>query len=80
MADYAFITTWKFQAPLGRVRAAIRDFSSCPQWYPSIVAVPLVRKGEDDTGKGTIQRLHMKTKLPYSLAWNWRRYVGTRPE
>jgi hypothetical protein len=66
MADYSFVTTWRFRAPIERVWEAIRDYSSWPSWWPAIAAARQIAPG-DATGLGEIVEFTFRTRLPYRL-------------
>jgi carbon monoxide dehydrogenase subunit G len=66
MADYSFVTTWRFRAPIERVWQAIADFRSWPRWWPAIAQVKQIAPG-DAEGVGEIVEYTFRTRLPYRL-------------
>ncbi len=66
MAQYAFVTTWRFHAPIERVWQAIQDYRSWPTWWPAVAVARQIAPG-DAEGIGEIAELVFRTRLPYRL-------------
>ena len=69
MAQYSFVTTWRFRAPIDWVFAAIRDYQDWPRWWPSITEARQVRAASGADGIGETVHLVFRTRLPYTLAF-----------
>ena len=69
MADYQFVTDWKFEAPLERVWDEIKTMSRWPDWWSSVTRVELMKQGDADD-IGSIRRITWKTALPYTLTFD----------
>lgn len=72
MVGYRFITTWKFEAPIAKVWQAIGYLETYPVWFPYITEVSPVDEVSAATVGGAVHRVKVKTKLPYSLAFELR--------
>ena len=70
-SDYAFVTEWRFDAPIEAVWEAVRDSERWPSWWRSVRAVERVRPG-DGTGIGEVRRYTWKGRLPYTLTFEMR--------
>ncbi|MDX2045170.1 MAG: SRPBCC family protein [Chitinophagaceae bacterium] len=69
--QYAFITRWRFKAPLKEVWDAIYKTSEWPQWWKGVKAVKLIEKGDaDDIGE--VRAYTWRSALPYTLTFNMR--------
>jgi carbon monoxide dehydrogenase subunit G len=68
MADYHYISTWRLQAPIDQVWAAISDLERLPDWYPAIQEVQTLAAGDPD-GIGSRVRYQIKGRLPMRLAF-----------
>jgi hypothetical protein len=68
MAQYSFVTHWRFDAPIEDVFEAIRHYQAWPSWWPSIKAAKQVRPG-DAEGIGETVEFTFRTKLPYTLSF-----------
>lgn len=66
MADYSFVTTWRFRAPIEQVWAAIRDYQAWPSWWPAIAEAKRIAPGDAD-GVGDIADFTFRTRLPYQV-------------
>ena len=69
MAAYAFVTTWRIDAPIDTVYETIRDSLAWPQWWDAVLAVEDVTPG-DDAGIGMVRRYTFKGRLPYLLRFD----------
>jgi carbon monoxide dehydrogenase subunit G len=67
-ADYHYVSTWQFRAPIDRVWAAISDLEQLPAWYPAVHQVQTLAPG-DDEGVGARVRYVIKGRLPMRLAF-----------
>ena len=71
MAQFALITKWHLEAPQTTVWDAIYDTDRWPLWWPYVVRVEELDRGEAD-GVGAVRRLTWKTRLPYQLSFEVR--------
>ena len=71
MADYNFITLWRFRAPLADVWDLIYRSERWPEWWRGVERVEKIEPG-DSEGVGGVQRYTWKSKLPYRLAFSMR--------
>jgi uncharacterized protein YndB with AHSA1/START domain len=69
MADYTFLTTWCFDAPIEPVWALIERPERYPEWWKGVRAVDLLRAGDAD-GVGQVSRLRWRSVLPYTLTFD----------
>jgi hypothetical protein len=69
MADYHFVSTWQFQAPIERVWEEIYHAERWPSWWKYVVGVHELEPGGPD-GVGKRQRLLFRTRLPYTLGFD----------
>lgn len=60
------MTEWHLEAPVQEVWEVISKPLEWPQWWPGVVQVTEVRKG-DSRSLGGIQRYTWKSQLPYAL-------------
>jgi len=78
MAKYDFLTTWRLAAPLDLVWEAIYHSERWPEWWPGLLSVIELEKG-DDSGIGNVRRYSWKGKLPYRLVFDIRTTQINRP-
>ena len=71
MADYSFLTVWKFNAPLEKVYHSIHDADNYHLWWKGQSKVETIKKG-DELGVGAVKKFRTRSFLPYSLV-----YTGT---
>jgi uncharacterized protein YndB with AHSA1/START domain len=71
MADYSFITVWRFRAPLAPVWEAVYRSEEWPAWWRGVERVERLEPGGAD-GVGALQRYTWKSRLPYRLAFDMR--------
>jgi hypothetical protein len=71
MADYSFVTLWRFRSPLAPVWDLIYRSEEWPAWWRGVERVERIEPG-DSTGIGTLQRYTWKSKLPYRLMFEMR--------
>jgi len=71
MADYSFVTLWRFRAPLAPVWDLIYRSEDWPTWWRGVERVEKLEPG-DSEGVGGVQRYTWKSKLPYRLAFDMR--------
>jgi hypothetical protein len=71
MAQYSFVTTWRFHQPIGRVWEAINAAEDYPQWWPNILSYECLTP-DNPRGVGAQGKRIVRGILPYSL-----RYVTT---
>lgn len=68
MTEYHLLTTWRIEAPLEHVYAAIRDSPGWPAWWPALQRVEAVSAGDAD-GVGSSWRYCWHGRLPYRVAF-----------
>ena len=78
MTDYNFLTTWRLAAPLEPVWEAIYHSECWPEWWPGLLSVVELEKGDDD-GIGNLRRYSWKGVLPYRLVFDIRTTQIDRP-
>lgn len=66
MAEYSFMTTWRFRAPIERVWDALRDYRAWPSWWPAIAEARQIAPGDAD-GVGEVAEFNFRTRLPYRV-------------
>jgi hypothetical protein len=71
MADYSFVTLWRFRSPLEPVWDSIYHSEEWPAWWRGVERVERVEEGGAD-GVGTLQRYTWRSRLPYRLAFHMR--------
>lgn len=71
MADYSFVTLWRFRAPLAPVWELIYRSEEWPAWWPGVERVEKL-EGADGEDAGSVRRYTWKSKLPYRLAFDMR--------
>jgi hypothetical protein len=71
MADYSFVTLWRFRSPLEPVWESIYRSEEWPAWWRGVERVERVEEG-DDRGVGALQLYTWRSKLPYRLAFRMR--------
>jgi hypothetical protein len=69
MADYEFVTIWRFKSPLAPVWEMIYHSDRWPSWWKGVENVVLVKEG-DARNIGSIYRYTWKSKLPYRLTFD----------
>ncbi len=78
MADYAFVTTWRIEAPIERVWDAIYHADRWPSWWKGVESVVEVAAGDKD-GVGSVRRYAWKSRLPYRLIFEMRATKVEKP-
>jgi hypothetical protein len=71
MADYSFVTLWRFRSPLAPVWELIYNSEDWPAWWRGVERVERLEPGDAD-GVGALRRYTWKSKLPYRLAFDMR--------
>jgi hypothetical protein len=71
MADYSFVTLWRFRSPLAPVWDLIYHSERWPEWWRGVERVEKIEPG-DEAGLGSLHRYTWKSKLPYRLAFDMR--------
>lgn len=66
MANYEFVTNWRFTAPQNHVWKLIFDPERWPEWWRGVEKVESIKQG-DANHIGAIHRYTWKSKLPYRL-------------
>ena len=70
MAEYyEFTTIWRFNAPIERVWAQIKDSEKWSDWWKGVLKVEKLKDGDTD-GIGAIHRSTWKSALPYKLIFD----------
>ena len=70
MTDYAFVTTWRLEAPIEDVFALIHDSLEWPDWWAAVSAVSEVATSPGPSGVGNVRRYTFRGALPYSLSFD----------
>jgi hypothetical protein len=68
MADYHYVSTWRLQAPIEQVWAALNDLEHLPTWYRGVHEARELVPG-DALGVGRRVRYVIKGRLPLRLAF-----------
>ena len=71
MADYRFLTTWVYDAPIERVWDALYDSERWPEWWRGVERVQVIEPGDGDR-VGELSRYTWKSRLPYRLSFDMR--------
>lgn len=71
MADYSFVTLWRFRSPLAPVWEMVYRSEEWPAWWRGVERVERLEQGGAD-GVGELRRYTWKSKLPYRLAFDMR--------
>ena len=71
MADYRFLTTWVFDAPIERVWDALYESERWPDWWRGVERVEVIEPGDGDR-VGELSRYTWKSRLPYRLSFDMR--------
>lgn len=71
MAEYHFVSIWQIKAPIERVWEEIYHAERWPSWWKYVARVEELEPGAAD-GVGRLARLHFRTRLPYTLAFDTR--------
>lgn len=66
---YEFVTVWRFDAPIGRVWAKIKESEKWSDWWKGVLKVEKLKDG-DSNGIGSIHRSTWKSALPYKLIFD----------
>jgi hypothetical protein len=66
MAQYEFVTIWRFKAPQEQVWDLIFHFENWPDWWRGVEKVEKLQEGSANH-VGAIHRYAWKSKLPYRL-------------
>ena len=69
MADYEFVTVWRFDAPIEKVWEVIKRSEEWSDWWKGVLKVEELQAG-DAEGIGKIVRSTWKGKLPYELVFD----------
>ena len=68
MAEYSFITEWKFDAPIESVWDEIYDPGSWPEWWKYVEHTEKILDG-DDLGVGSLWKYRWRTVLYYKFTF-----------
>jgi uncharacterized protein YndB with AHSA1/START domain len=66
MADYEFVTVWRFKAPQDKVWNLIFHAENWPAWWRGVEKVERLKDG-DENHVGSLYRYTWKSRLPYRL-------------
>lgn len=69
--EYAFVTSWRFDAPPEEVWDVIVDSHAWPRFWPYVASVE-ERASGDANGIGSVRRYTWTSRLPYRLAFDLR--------
>lgn len=78
MAEYAFVTRWRFGAPVDAVWEQIRRPTEWPSWWRGVERVEVIEPGDSD-GVGALHRYTWRSRLPYRLCFELRTTRVERP-
>jgi uncharacterized protein YndB with AHSA1/START domain len=78
MAEYAFVTTWRFDAPIEAVWEAISHLEQWPEWWRYVRRATRLEPG-DERGIGALWRHEWRTALPYTFVFDLRTTRVERP-
>ena len=65
-SQYAFVTHWRFDAPIEAVWNELHSPLKWPEWWRGVLLVEKLEAG-DASGLGSVHRLVMRSALPYRL-------------
>lgn len=68
MAEYAFLTAWLLDAPIGRVWAELFDVAAWPSWWKGVTDARELEPGDAD-GVGKVFTISWRSFLPYDLTF-----------
>jgi hypothetical protein len=68
MAEYSFVTTWRFPQPIERVWEAINEAEDYPKWWPDILYYKCLTP-DNPRGVGARGERSVRGFLPYSLKY-----------
>jgi hypothetical protein len=71
VAEYHFVTVWKYKAPVETIWPYILESEKWPTWWKGVVNVETLENG-DENGIGKLQRLTWRSRLPYNLIFEGR--------
>src|SRR4051794_12404357 len=71
MSDYAFVTKWELDAPVGAVWDEIARPLAWPTWWRGVERVVELTPGDAD-GLGSLLRFTWRSVLPYRLTFDMR--------
>jgi uncharacterized protein YndB with AHSA1/START domain len=71
MADYNFVTLWRFDAPLEAVWDLVYRSEQWPAWWRGVERVEVLEEG-DANHVGGVRRYTWKSRLPYRLSFDMR--------
>lgn len=69
MADYEFVTIWRFEAPVEKVWEEIKRSEKWSEWWKGVLRVVELKAGNAD-GVGMVTRSTWRSALPYNLEFN----------
>ncbi len=78
MAEYAFLTAWRFAARREDVFEALHDSERWPDWWPGLESVTRLEDG-DEEGRGSLGRYAWRSAVGYRLEFEMRITDVVRP-
>lgn len=69
MTHYKFTTVWRFDAPIEKVWAQIKDSEKWSDWWKGVLKVEKLKDGDADD-IGAVYRSTWKSALPYKLIFS----------
>ena len=71
-SEYRFLTVWRVPGTIAEVKDVLGNADTLPEWWPSVyLRVHRLEDGGPDW-VGSVNRLHTKGWLPYTLTWDLR--------
>ena len=71
-SDYHFVTVWRVPGTIAEVKDVLGNADTLPEWWPSVYLK--VTRLDEGSGPpdwvGSVNRLHTKGWLPYTLSWD----------
>ena len=69
MADYEFVTFWRFSAPVEKVWEEIKSSERWNEWWKGVLRIEELKSG-DAEGIGKVVRSTWRSVLPYTLCFD----------
>jgi hypothetical protein len=80
MAQYSFLSTWAFAAPIDDVFDAIHATERWPEWWEGVKVAERLGGGTGDgDGVGSLHRYVWRSRLPYDIEFRMRTTRIERP-
>ena len=71
MANFKFVTDWRFNAPISDIWDEIYHSERWPQWWKGVTSVIEIQPG-DESGVGAVRQYTWRGTLPYRLTFEMR--------